>query len=158
MANNILDLAAPNELNSTETKLVFDTVDKLLPLGLSKIADLPQIIAVGDRSSGKSSVFEAIANVRLPGTVAKGRFATEVILRRGVRQIGSDYNDSVRRQHQIAQFIGEIGKQIGLPELGRNLSLDVLRLEIERPKLIPINVGRSPMPLPHGSINTPNRG
>ncbi|KAF5502514.1 Interferon-induced GTP-binding protein MxE [Colletotrichum aenigma] len=154
MANNILDLAAPNELNSTETKLVFDTVDKLLPLGLSKIADLPQIIVVGDRSSGKSSVFETIANVRLPGTVAKGRFATE-------------FADNTKSPHslklttfnrkEIDEFIGEIGKQIGLPELGRNLSLDVLRLEIERPKLIPINDEASMMNLVAGYMEKPSR-
>ncbi|KAF4814824.1 Dynamin-B [Colletotrichum tropicale] len=73
MASNILDFAAPYELNSTETKLVFDTVDNLLPLGLSKIAHLPQTIVVGDRSSGKSSVLEAVSNVRLQGTVVNGQ-------------------------------------------------------------------------------------
>lgn len=70
MASDILDFAAPNELNSAETRVLFDAVDKLLPFGLSKIANLPEIIAIGDRSSGKSSVLEAVANVRLPGTVA----------------------------------------------------------------------------------------
>ncbi|KAH9232686.1 hypothetical protein K456DRAFT_1725980 [Colletotrichum gloeosporioides 23] len=153
MANNILDFAAPNELNSTETKLLFDTVDKLLPLGRSKISDLPQIIVVGDRSSGKSSVLEAIANVHLPETVAEGRFATEVILRRGVRQIVNatiQFADNTKSPYslklttfnrkEIDEFIEEIGKQIGLPELGRNLSLDVLRLEIEGPNLYPLTL------------------
>ncbi|KAJ0338603.1 hypothetical protein KNSL1_012391, partial [Colletotrichum chrysophilum] len=66
MASDILDFAAPNELNSAQTKVLFHIVDKTLPFGLSKIANLPEIIVVGDRSSGKSSLSHTAASAHPP--------------------------------------------------------------------------------------------
>ncbi|GKT96974.1 dynamin family protein [Colletotrichum tofieldiae] len=66
MAQIALDSTALDELNSVETRTLFDTADKLSSLGVGRIVNLPQIIVVGDQSSGKSSVLEAISHVHFP--------------------------------------------------------------------------------------------
>jgi Dynamin family/Dynamin central region/Dynamin GTPase effector domain len=62
---------------------LIDVVDQLRNQGLSDVISLPQLIACGDQSSGKSSVLESISGIRFP--INEGlctRFATEVKLRR----------------------------------------------------------------------------
>ncbi|KAI0099025.1 P-loop containing nucleoside triphosphate hydrolase protein [Nemania sp. FL0031] len=81
MATVSLDPEAIEQL-SGEHKDLLDTIDDLRKHGVEKFVDLPQIIVVGDQSSGKSSVLEAISRVRFP--VKDGvctRFATELVLR-----------------------------------------------------------------------------
>lgn len=43
-----------------------DLVDKLRSLGVEKDLNLPAIAVIGDQSSGKSSVLEALSGVALP--------------------------------------------------------------------------------------------
>ncbi|KAJ8125531.1 hypothetical protein O1611_g8108 [Lasiodiplodia mahajangana] len=81
MATVSLDPEAIEQL-SGEHKALLDTIDGLRKHGVEQFVDLPQIIVVGDQSSGKSSVLEAISRVRFP--VKDGvctRFATELVLR-----------------------------------------------------------------------------
>src|SRR3569833_3781101 len=76
-----LDAGDFGQLNQ-EQKALLDTVDSLRSQGVGEIVHLPQIIVVGDQSSGKSSVLEAISRVRFP---VKGgictRYATELVVR-----------------------------------------------------------------------------
>ncbi|KAH9886830.1 P-loop containing nucleoside triphosphate hydrolase protein [Xylariomycetidae sp. FL2044] len=61
---------------------ILDTLGSLRTRGICNLIDPPQIIVVGDRSSGKSSVLEAISGIKFP--IQDGlstRFATEVALR-----------------------------------------------------------------------------
>ncbi|TQN69609.1 Interferon-induced GTP-binding protein Mx, partial [Colletotrichum shisoi] len=139
-----LDSSALNELHSTETKNIFDTVDRLSPLGVGKIVDPPQIVVVGDQSSGKSSVLEAISHVYFPAH-AEGctRFATELVLRPGSRRrvtASIHFAGSARPDHfQVADFtqdemdrlIAEARVEMEPPDTGRSFSKHVLRLEIE---------------------------
>ncbi|KAI1158862.1 hypothetical protein F5B18DRAFT_62782 [Nemania serpens] len=81
MAIVSLDAEAIEQL-SGERKALLDAIDSLRKHGIGRFVDLPQIIVVGDQSSGKSSVLEAISRVRFP--VKDGvctRFATELVLR-----------------------------------------------------------------------------
>lgn len=81
MAIVTLDPEAIEQL-SGERKALLDAIDSLRKHGIGRFVDLPQIIVVGDQSSGKSSVLEAISRVRFP--VKDGvctRFATELVLR-----------------------------------------------------------------------------
>ncbi|KAI1322603.1 hypothetical protein F5Y16DRAFT_413177 [Xylariaceae sp. FL0255] len=81
MATVSLDPEAIEQL-SGEQKALLDAIDSLRKHGVGRFVDLPQIIVVGDQSSGKSSVLEAISRVRFP--VQDGlctRFATELVLR-----------------------------------------------------------------------------
>ncbi|KAK3897368.1 P-loop containing nucleoside triphosphate hydrolase protein, partial [Staphylotrichum tortipilum] len=79
----VLDGDSLNQLNTPDAKALLDTIDSLREIHVGDIVNLPQIIVVGDQSSGKSSVLEAISGVQFPvdGDVCT-RFATELILRR----------------------------------------------------------------------------
>ena len=70
-------------LQSPEQAELLNAMDNVRALGVGYEIPLPQLIVVGDQSSGKSSVLEAISRVEFPvddGTCT--RFPTEVILRR----------------------------------------------------------------------------
>ncbi|KAL0765244.1 hypothetical protein CaCOL14_012503 [Colletotrichum acutatum] len=154
MAQATLDAGALDELNSAETRILFDTTDKLSSLGIGKIVNLPQIIVVGDQSSGKSSVLEAISHVKFP--VSSGlctRFATELVLRNGTqRRVKATirFHNDVKPAQEIRVDFSEgedIGKVVaaakehmGLTDSNRGFSKDVLRLEVEGPNLYPLTL------------------
>lgn len=154
MAQITLDSTALDELNSVETRTVFDTAHKLSSLGVGRIVDLPQIIVVGDQSSGKSSVLEAISHVHFPvhGGVCT-RFATELVLRPGNRRCVTasvQFADSTKPAHslQVADFnqddidkiISSAKDEMELCDTGHGFSKDVLRLEIQGPEMYPLTL------------------
>eukprot|EP00118_Oscarella_pearsei_P021267 m.238176 g.238176 ORF g.238176 m.238176 type:complete len:773 (+) comp40153_c0_seq76:74-2392(+) len=60
-----------------------DLVDSLRSLGLDQDIDLPSVVVIGDQSSGKSSVLEAISGVQLPrGTGIVTRCALELRMKK----------------------------------------------------------------------------
>ncbi|KAF3903551.1 Dynamin [Arthrobotrys entomopaga] len=70
-------------LESTERSRLFDTIDKFRELNISEDISLPQLVVVGDQSSGKSSLLEGLTEINFP--VASDlctRFATQIVLRR----------------------------------------------------------------------------
>ncbi|OHW99984.1 dynamin family protein [Colletotrichum incanum] len=149
-----LDSTALEELNSVETRTLFDTIDNLSMLGVGRIVNLPQIIVVGDQSSGKSSVLEAISHVHFPvhGGVCT-RFATELVLRPGSRRrvIATVlFADNTKPAHElqvtdfnqddIDNIISNAKHHMGLSDIDGNFSKDVLRLEIEGPGLYPLTL------------------
>ena len=57
-------------------------IDKLFACGVGEMIDLPQIVVVGDQSSGKSSVLEGLIKKPLPRNSGLcTRFATQIIFR-----------------------------------------------------------------------------
>ncbi|KAK7721604.1 hypothetical protein SLS63_009510 [Diaporthe eres] len=152
--NITLDSTALDELNSVETKTVFDTAHKLSSLGVGRIVDLPQIIVVGDQSSGKSSVLEAISHVHFPvhGGVCT-RFATELVLRPGSRRCVTasvQFADSTKptqplqvadfNQDDIDKIISSAKDEMKLSDTGHGFSKDILRLEIQGPEMYPLTL------------------
>jgi hypothetical protein len=66
-----------------ENSRLLDLVDKLRECRVDQYIDLPQVVVVGDQSSGKSSVLEAITHIPFPtASIACTRFATQIRLRR----------------------------------------------------------------------------
>lgn len=145
MATVSLDPEAIEQL-SGERKALLDTIDGLRKLGIGRFVDLPQIIVVGDQSSGKSSVLEAISRVRFP--IKDGlctRFATELVLRTdshtkihvqiqpasGLADIDWAFNET-RFDTEDLPHIVEKAKVHLLRENAR-FSEDVLRVEIRSP-------------------------
>ncbi|KAF3807860.1 Interferon-induced GTP-binding protein Mx [Colletotrichum gloeosporioides] len=154
MAEVTLDPGALDELNSVETRALFDTTDKLSSLGIGRIVKLPQIIVVGDQSSGKSSVLEAISHVKFP--VSSGlctRFATELVLRNGSqRRVKAtiQFHDELKPAREmrvnydgredIGKIIAAAKDHMGLTDSNRGFSKDILRLEVEGPNLYPLTL------------------
>ncbi|KAH8693853.1 P-loop containing nucleoside triphosphate hydrolase protein [Talaromyces proteolyticus] len=74
---------AVEELDNEKRVRILGIIDKLRELGVSENVSLPQLVVVGDQSSGKSSLLEGLTGVSFP--VASDlctRFATQIVLRR----------------------------------------------------------------------------
>lgn len=62
---------------------LLDKIDKLFACGVGEYVDLPQLVVVGDQSSGKSSVLEGITKLPFPRDSGLcTRFATQITFRR----------------------------------------------------------------------------
>jgi GTP-binding protein EngB required for normal cell division len=67
----------------SENSKLLDLIDRLRECRVDSYIDLPQVVVVGDQSSGKSSVLEAITQIPFPtSSTACTRFATQIRLRR----------------------------------------------------------------------------
>lgn len=67
--------------------LMLEKIDKLFACGVGELVDLPQIVVVGDQSSGKSSVLEGLIQKPLPRDSGLcTRFATQIVFRREAQQ------------------------------------------------------------------------
>ncbi|KAI1442064.1 P-loop containing nucleoside triphosphate hydrolase protein [Annulohypoxylon stygium] len=140
-----LDSTALEQLH-VEQKALLDAIDDLRKHGIDRLVDLPQIIVVGDQSSGKSSVLEAISRVRFP--VNDGlctRFATELVLRTNnqtkvdVRIQPSttsktkehSFDENSFNKEELPRIVEEAKKRMLKGDAG--FSEDVLRIEICSP-------------------------
>ena len=67
--------------------LMLVKIDKLFACGVGEHVYLPQIVVVGDQSSGKSSILEGLIRMALPRDSGLcTRFATQIIFRRSVEK------------------------------------------------------------------------
>jgi hypothetical protein len=62
---------------------LLEKIDKLFACNVGEYINLPQLVVVGDQSSGKSSVLEGLTNLKFPRDSGLcTRFATQIIFRR----------------------------------------------------------------------------
>ena len=62
---------------------LLEKIDKLFATGVDKYIDLPQLVVVGDQSSGKSSVLEGLTELPFPRDSGLcTRFATQISFKR----------------------------------------------------------------------------
>lgn len=154
LADAMLDPSVLDQLNDPNAKSLLDTIDSLRALQVGQIVDLPQIIVVGDQSSGKSSVMEALSRVKFPvdGDLCT-RFATEVSLRRaietkfdvGIQIAGSRAGDSSFQKTTLSAtdvpgIINEAKERLGIQSGNKNFSKDILRIEITGPDYCPLTL------------------
>lgn len=66
---------------------ILDKIDRLFACGVGDHINLPQIVVVGDQSSGKSSILEGLIRMPLPRDSGLcTRFATQIIFKRSASE------------------------------------------------------------------------
>lgn len=63
-----------NQQYEEKVRPCIDLIDRLRSLGVDQDLGLPAIAVIGDQSSGKSSVLEALSGVDLPKGSGKNHF------------------------------------------------------------------------------------
>ncbi|KAI4095376.1 MAG: hypothetical protein LQ344_001674 [Seirophora lacunosa] len=138
---------------------LLETIDKLVELHIGDTVALPQLLVVGDQSSGKSSVLEGLTGLPFPrASTLCTRFATQIIFRRtSIQTIDisiipsrhSSKEDAERLtawkkpgltsldRKTFAQIFEEVNEIMNLrgssPSAQRSFSNDVLKIEVAGP-------------------------
>ncbi|KAK5674786.1 hypothetical protein LTS10_012522 [Elasticomyces elasticus] len=166
-------------LQSSSHEELLNAIDRLRDLHIDKDVSIPQIVVVGDQSSGKSSVLEAIAGVNFPvGINTVTSFATEVVLRRAPRSSidvrlrpASDRLKQASREHiegfrpdfpvkgpeDFGRVIRAAAAYLKAHEPQKSVWNDVLRVEISGPDQIHLTLVDLPG-LVHADIENRNSG
>ncbi|KAJ2979338.1 hypothetical protein NQ176_g3317 [Zarea fungicola] len=147
--------AAPTPLLTSSERL--GKIDKLRETNTKQYVPLPQLVAVGDQSSGKSSLLEGLTGIPFPRSLgACTRYATQISHRRGSevsikisiipasgasddeKENLKNYKISVQTaselQEQLPNILVEVNKVMGIhtdenPEGTRTFSENVLKIE-----------------------------
>ncbi|KAK2058891.1 interferon-induced GTP-binding protein Mx1 [Colletotrichum caudatum] len=136
------------------------TIDKLRELGIADLVSLPQLVVVGDQSSGKSSVLESVTGFAFPRAPELcTRYATQITCRRDdaesiyVSIIPSQDSDDDRKERlrafvfsvktddvALANVFSKANEAMGLRGVksgsvsGSTFTEDILKIEINGPK------------------------
>ncbi|OJD16945.1 hypothetical protein AJ78_02927 [Emergomyces pasteurianus Ep9510] len=140
---------------------LLDRIDQLFACNVGDYIDLPQLVVVGDQSSGKSSVLEGLTKLPFPRQSGLcTRFATQITFRRaktkmiavsiipqarasaehanrmkgwstGVQKLDAKTFEKI--MEEVHEVMGLSDNQTECPDLRRTFSNDVLRLEIVGP-------------------------
>ncbi|KAK4549363.1 hypothetical protein LTR36_006360 [Oleoguttula mirabilis] len=148
----------PEGLQNSRSEEIMNAIDCLRHLGVGKKMNITQVVVIGDQSSGKSSVLEAIAGIRFPQSIGTCTlFPTEIIMRRDKRekislslvshgapadnislaQKSLEKHKNLKDLEQLPEIIGKLNQALGLvggsggPKKG--FSKHTLRIEITGP-------------------------
>ena len=116
---------------------LLEKIDKLFACNVGEYINLPQLVVVGDQSSGKSSVLEGLIKLSFPRDSGLcTRFATQIIFRRDLnldqREIsvsiipasGADASDEQRLRGWKASGIQTLGEQ-GFVQMMKEVSTTI---------------------------------
>ncbi|XP_060754445.1 interferon-induced GTP-binding protein Mx1-like [Neoarius graeffei] len=133
--------ASLSELYEEEVRPCIDLIDSLRALGVEKDLALPAIAVIGDQSSGKSSVLEALSGVALPrGSGIVTRCPLELKMKRshekGVwhgkikykKDDDQDYEEEIEDPADVERKIREAQDHIA--GVGVGISDDLISLEV----------------------------
>jgi GTPase SAR1 family protein len=93
---------------------MLEKIDKLFACGVGELVNLPQIVVVGDQSSGKSSVLEGLIKKPLPRDSGLcTRFATHIVFRRAAQEkvvvsIIPDANASTEHSNRVRSWSKDV--------------------------------------------------
>lgn len=114
------------------------TIEKLRVLGVADLIPLPQVVVVGDPSSGKSSVLECMTGLAFPrGPELCTRYATQIACRR-------DASETVRISIVPSQDSNE-DRKVRLKKFGFSVKENDLELADVFMKVSETRVGRPPL-------------
>ncbi|KAI7366983.1 dynamin GTPase [Hortaea werneckii] len=93
---------------------MLEKVDKLFACGVGDLVNLPQIVVVGDQSSGKSSVLEGLIKKPIPRDSGLcTRFATQIVFRRAVeKRVVVSIVPSLESSQEHRQSIEAWGREV----------------------------------------------
>ncbi|KAF9204450.1 hypothetical protein BGZ49_005284 [Haplosporangium sp. Z 27] len=142
---------------NSEYQDIIDKINKIRSYGLNKMITIPQIAILGDQSSGKSSVLEAITKLSFPRNIETcTRFATQVSMRRSEKVEMSAHIDDEPKFNKRYQSQSEawdihtvISQANSILCSSVEISEKVLEITISGPTLSPLTI----IDLP-GYINT----
>ncbi|KAM7401748.1 hypothetical protein PAMP_017036 [Pampus punctatissimus] len=128
-----------NQQYEQKVRPCIDLIDSLRSLGVEKDLALPAIAVIGDQSSGKSSVLEALSGVALPrGSGIVTRCPLELKMKRkkeGEEWYGKisykDYEEVIKDPADVERNIKEAQNKIAGDGVG--ISHDLISLEIASP-------------------------
>ncbi|CAH2219119.1 interferon-induced GTP-binding Mx1-like isoform X1 [Pelobates cultripes] len=128
-----------NETYEEKIRPCIDLIDSLRALGVEKDLALPAIAVIGDQSSGKSSVLEALSGVSLPrGSGIVTRCPLELKLCKGKTDSEWSGKISYLTINQELQSPSEVEKEImkaqdAMAGSGNGISSDSISLEVRSP-------------------------
>ncbi|XP_028254066.1 interferon-induced GTP-binding protein Mx-like [Parambassis ranga] len=128
-----------NQQYEEKVRPCIDLIDSLRSLGVEKDLALPAIAVIGDQSSGKSSVLEALSGVSLPrGSGIVTRCPLELKMKRkkeGEEWFGKisyqGYEEEIENPAEVEKNIREAQNEIA--GVGVGISEDLISLEIASP-------------------------
>lgn len=145
LSSDVLD-----QLVIPELKVLQDCANKLSNCGVDTIADVPQIVVLGEQSSGKSSVLEAICHVQFTtDSPSYTQFATELILHPAEKvyvdvsirfanklKLPKSFHITGFRDGDLPRIINRAKEYMDFDDSeSKKFSKDVLRVEIHAPSL-----------------------
>lgn len=114
--------ANPNGGAMLAEPLLLEKVDKLFACNVGEYISLPQLVVVGDQSSGKSSVLEGLTKLSFPRDSGLcTRFATQIIFRRETNLKDREIFVSIIPAHDLDVEVAEnirVWKASGVETLG----------------------------------------
>uniref|UniRef100_A0A8C2X4W0 Interferon-induced GTP-binding protein Mx n=1 Tax=Cyclopterus lumpus TaxID=8103 RepID=A0A8C2X4W0_CYCLU len=130
-----------NQQYEEKVRPCIDLIDSLRSLGVEKDLALPAIAVIGDQSSGKSSVLEALSGVALPrGSGIVTRCPLELKMKRrreGEKWYGKisyqDHEEEIEDPADVDRMIREA--QNKMAGVGEGISNDLISLEIASPNV-----------------------
>lgn len=109
-----------NPIEGLGNQALLDKIDRLRELNVGSIVSLPQLIVVGDQSSGKSSVLESLTGFSFPRAAGLcTRYATQITCRREPKRSVSitiiprpEANDIIKqRLRKFHPYLDEMNEQ-----------------------------------------------
>ncbi|KAL7935214.1 P-loop containing nucleoside triphosphate hydrolase protein [Trichoderma chlorosporum] len=155
-------MTAPQEPNILSNPALLEKVDKLRDFNIGRLVPLPQLVVVGDQSSGKSSLLESLTGIPFPKDQGLcTRYATQITSRRDnndsvdIRIIPGPHESEEHKKHvegfhmqvhsgaqlrkQFPDILEKVNEKMGLRTIistgsGAVFSEDVLKIEICGPR------------------------